>query len=191
VRVANRFVERGLIVSHESREQTQRFEADPDLATLRGTPLVVLVDGESASASEVLAAALQEHRVAVVIGQPTYGKGMVQQVKSFGDEMIVKLVSSYYYTPSHRNLERTVEGAWSVGVIPDVQMALTQAENEALRAWRASYSPPDEALAAIAEWERTEGRKLAPAPPPDAHLDAALELLRGRRPGTYAEQSRP
>jgi hypothetical protein len=78
-----------------------------------------------------------------------------------------------------------------VGVIPDVQMALTQAENEALRAWRASYSPPDEALAAIAEWERTEGRKLAPAPPPDAHLDAALELLRGRRPGTYAEQSRP
>lgn len=191
VRIANRFLERGLIVSHESREETQRFEADPDLATLRGMPLVVLVDGESASASEVLAAALQEHRVAVVIGQPTYGKGMVQQVKSFGDEMIVKLVSSYYYTPSHRNLERTVEGAWSVGVIPDVQMALTQAENDALRAWRASYSPPEEALAEIAEWERAEGRKLAPTAPPDAHLDAALELLRGRSPGAYAEQSRP
>jgi len=191
VHIANRFIERGLIVSHESRQQTQRFEAEPDLATLRGLPLVVLVDGESASASEVLAAALQEHRVAVVIGQPTYGKGMVQQVKSFGDEMIVKLVSSYYYTPSHRNLERTVEGAWSVGVIPDVQMALTQAENDALRAWRASYSPPAEALEAIAEWERTEGRKLAPTPPPDAHLDAALDLLRGRSPGAYAEQSRP
>jgi carboxyl-terminal processing protease len=192
VRIANRFVPEGVIVSHESRNETLRYSAESALATHAGMPLVVLVDGESASASEVLAAALQEHRAAVVVGSPTYGKGMVQQVRTFGDgEMVVKLITSYYYTPSHRNLERTVEGAWSVGVLPDVELALKSAENDALRAWRASYSPPEELREQIAEWERAEGRKLTPQPPPDAHLDAALELFRGRRPGAYSVAARP
>lgn len=192
VRVANRFIPQGPIVSHEGRNQTLRYNAEPELATLVGLPLVVLVDGESASASEVLAAALQEHRAAAVIGSATYGKGMVQQVRTFGaDEMVVKLITSYYYTPSHRNLERTVDGAWSVGVMPDIELKLTQAETDALRAWRSSYSPPDDLRAQIEEWERDEGRKLAPQPPPDAHVDAALELFRGRRPNAYSVASRP
>ncbi len=192
VRIANRFVPEGVIVSHEGRTETIRYNAERKLATLEGLPLVVLVDGESASASEVLAAALQEHRAAVIVGSPTYGKGMVQQVRTFGGgDMVVKLITSYYYTPSHRNLERTVDGAWSVGVLPDVEMALKSAENDALRAWRASYSPPEDLRAQIAEWELQEGRKLTAQAPPDAHLDAALELFRGRRPGAYSVAARP
>lgn len=192
VRIANRFVPDGVIVSHESRVETIRYRAEEKLATLSGMPLVVLVDEQSASASEVLAAALQEHRAAVVIGEPTYGKGMVQQVRTFGGgEMVVKLITSYYYTPSHRNIERTVDGAWAKGLLPDVEMAMTAAERDALRAWRASYSPPDELRAEIAAWEQSEGRKLAPQPPPDAHVDAALDLFRGHRPGAYAVTVQP
>jgi len=192
VRIAGRFIPAGPIVSHEGRTETIRYNAEPDNATLAGLPLVVLVDGESASASEALAAALQEHRAAVVVGLSTFGKGMVQQVRTFGDdEMVVKLITSYYYTPSHRNLERTVEGAWSVGVAPDIEQALTQTESDALRVWRASYSPPEELRVQIEEWEREEGRKLAPQPPPDPHLETALELLRGARPGAYSIPSAP
>lgn len=192
VRIANRFIPSGPIVSHEGRNETQRYNAEPSRATLVGMPVVVLIDGESASASEVLAAALQEHRAATLVGAKSFGKGMVQQVRTFGaDEMVVKLITSYYYTPAHRNLERTVEGAWSVGVTPDVEMLLSDAEAQALRAWRASYSPPDELRSQIEEWEREAGRKLAPQPPNDPHLEQALELLRGRRPGPYRVASAP
>jgi carboxyl-terminal processing protease len=190
-RIANRFVRTGLLVSHEGREELVRFEADPDEAKLYGMPLVVLVDAESASASEVLAAALQEHRAAVVVGAPTYGKGMVQQVRSFGGgEMIVKLITSYYYTPSHRNLERTVAGAWEYGLIPDVQVELPKSETDALHAFLATYSPPQDVLAELAAWEAEEGRQLYPRPPDDAQLETALGLLRGQRPGALAAAAR-
>lgn len=186
-RIANRFLAEGRIVSHEGRAETAHYDADPDAALFQGTPLVILVDGESASASEVFAAALQEHRVAVVVGSPTYGKGMVQQVRSFGrGEMIVKLISAYYYTPSHRNIERTVDGAWDHGLMPDVRVDLDKAETDSVRAFLASYSPPEHALAELSAWEREEGRELYPRPPRDGQLDAALALLRGQRPETLA-----
>lgn len=182
-RIANRFVEHGLIVSHEGRTEVQRYEAEPDEATLKGLPLVVLVDGESASASEVLAAAVQEHRAAVLVGSPTYGKGLVQKVETFdGGTRVVKLVSAYYYTPSHRNLERTVEGAWTHGLLPDVQVDTSKAELEALRQFLASYSPPKSALAELAAWEAEAKRTLYPRPPQDPQLEAALALLRGEHP---------
>ena len=146
-------------------------------------PLAILVDGESASASEVLAAALQEHRVAVTVGVPTFGKGLVQRVESFGDgERVVKLVSAYYYTPSHRNIERTVEGSWEHGLEPDLQVALAPDEETLVRQFLASYSPPRSALAELAAWEADVGRSVYPRPPADPQLDAALALLRGEHP---------
>jgi carboxyl-terminal processing protease len=181
--IANRFVAEGLLVSHDGRYEAVRYEADPDEATLAGMPLVVLVDGESASASEVFAAALQEHRAAAIVGAPTYGKGMVQQVKAFGGgEMVVKLITSYYYTPSHRNLERTVDGAWAHGLLPDVQVDLSEAEVDAIHDYLQSYSPPEHCLAELETWERDEGRTLYARPPPDAQLEAAIALFRGERP---------
>jgi carboxyl-terminal processing protease len=182
-RIANRFLRAGLIVSHEGRDATQRYEANESVATLAGMPLAILVDRESASASEVLAAALQEHRVAVTVGAPTFGKGLVQRVESFGDgERVVKLVSAYYYTPSHRNIERTVEGSWEHGLEPDLLVKLEPEEEELVRKFLASYSPPRAALADLAAWEVEVGREVYLRPPADPQLHAALALLRGEHP---------
>ena len=185
VSLANRFVREGLIVSREGRGAPVLYRADPREALLHGLPLAVLVDGDSASASEVFAAALQEHRAAVIVGSPTYGKGMVQQMKSFGGDGVVKLTTSYYYTPSHRNLERTVEDAWDCGVRPDLDVDLSAEETRSVHRFLQTYGPPEAALAELRAWEQRSGRTLVARPPPDAQLDAALALFRGERPGAY------
>jgi len=186
VRIANRFLPGGLVVSHEGREERVDFMADPDEAWFAGVPLVVLVDGESASASEVFAAALQEHRVAAIVGSPTYGKGMVQQVRTFGgDKAVVKLTTSYYYTPAHRNLERTVDQAWAWGLVPDLRVDLGPLETLEVHSHLASYSPPPGALEALHSWEADLHVDLVRDHPADAQLDAAVDLLEGRRPGTW------
>jgi carboxyl-terminal processing protease len=189
VKIANRFVAHGLIVSHEGRGEPVRYEADAKEARYLGMPLTVLVDGSSASASEVFAAAVQEYRVAAIVGSPTFGKGMVQQVQSFGDDMVVKLITSYYFTPSHRNIERTVAHAWDKGLVPDLEIDLDPAEVKAIHAHLESYSAPSNCVAEIEAWEREEHRSLFPAPPPDPQLDAALALFRGQRPGAYVAQA--
>jgi carboxyl-terminal processing protease len=188
VTLVNRFVSDGPIVSQEGRGEPIHYEAKASEAWYEGLPLVVLVDGESASASEVFAAALQEYRAAVVVGSPSYGKGMVQQVRTFDGQGAVKLTTAYYYTPSGRNLERTVEDAWETGVVPDLQVALNELESRLVHRHLASYGPPPEALDAIRAWEREEGRELLPRRPPDPQLDAALALFQGERPGAYATE---
>ncbi len=186
VTLANRFVRAGLLVSQEGRGQPVRHEAKESEAWYAGMPLVVLIDGDSASASEVFAAALQEHRAAVLVGSASFGKGLVQQVRRFDGQGAVKLTNAYYYTPSHRNLERTVDKAWEKGIVPDLDVPLDELEKRRVHLHLASYGPPPEALAAIRAWEREEGRTLIQPPPPDAQLDAALALLRGERPGAFA-----
>jgi carboxyl-terminal processing protease len=190
VQVANRFVPRGLLVSREGRGAPVNYEAEPKLARFASLPLVVLVDGDSASASEVFAAALQEHRAAVVVGSPTYGKGVVQQMKRFqAPDGVAKITTSYYYTPSHRNLERTLRSAWDCGVVPDLQVELSPAEARRIHAFLASYSPPEAALGELEAWEREEGVEVVPTPPADAQLEAALALFRGERPGAYLAEA--
>jgi carboxyl-terminal processing protease len=189
VKIANRFVAHGLIVSHEGRGDPVRYEAEPAEAHYLGLPLTVLVDGSSASASEVFAAAVQEYRVAAIVGSPTYGKGMVQQVQSFGDDMVVKLITSYYFTPSHRNIERTLSHAWDKGLVPDLELDLADSEVDAIHAHLATYSAPASCIDEIEAWQREEHRSLLPQPPPDAQLDAALALFRGERPGAYVAQA--
>jgi carboxyl-terminal processing protease len=186
VEIANRFIAGGLVVTHESRGESVVFEADPEEALYLGLPLAVLVDEDSASASEVFAAALQEHRAAVIVGSPTYGKGMVQQVREFGEhESVVKLTTSYYFTPSHRNIERTVDDAWESGLLPDLSVELTPAETQLIHRHLESYGAPTEVLAELRDWEREAGAPLVPVHPPDAQLDAALALFRGQRPGAW------
>ena len=189
VKIANRFVAHGLIVSHEGRGAPVRYEADAKEARYVGLPLAVLVDGESASASEVFAAAVQEYRVAAIVGTQTYGKGMVQQVQSFGDDMVVKLINAYYFTPSHRNIERTLAHAWDKGLVPDLEVELSEAETDAVHVHLASYSAPANCLDEIEVWQREEKRALLPHPPPDAQLDAAIALFRGERPGAYVARA--
>ena len=185
--IAERFVPaESVIVSIEGRGEPEIRRADaPDVAHA-GFPLVVLVDGDSASASEVLAGALQDHRVAVVTGSPTYGKGMVQKIRRFRRARTrAKVTSAYYYSPSHRNFERTADPDKEAGILPDVSIPIADGERRAIHGYLSRYSPPVAAIPAIEAWERTEGTRLIEHHPPDPQLDAALALLAGHRPGPH------
>ena len=114
VRVADKFLADGLIVSGSGRVQQARFEqfAHPgDL--LEGVPAVVLVNRGSASASEIVAGALQDHHRARIVGETTYGKGSVQTVMPLGEGTAIKLTTSRYLTPSGRSINGS-------GIEPDV-----------------------------------------------------------------------
>lgn len=181
--VAGRFLRDGTIVSTEGRGDPVIYRADLQGAWYADTPLVILVDGDTASASEVVAGALQDHRVAVLVGEATYGKGMVQTIRSFerfGTR--AKVTSSYYYSPTHRNFERSAEPGRDYGILPDVEILLDAGERARVHAHLASYSPGPEAIPLLEAWERAEGVPLVGAQPDDPHLVAALELLLGRRP---------
>ena len=114
VRVADKFLADGLIVSGSGRVQQARFEqfAHPGDA-LEGVPTVVLVNRGSASASEIVAGALQDHHRARIVGETTYGKGSVQTVMPLGEGTAIKLTTSRYLTPSGRSINGS-------GIAPDV-----------------------------------------------------------------------
>ncbi len=114
VGVADAFLTQGLIVYTEGRikNSQMRFSAGPD-DVLEGAPLVVLVNGGSASASEIVAGALQDHRRAIIMGTPTFGKGSVQTIVPLDEESALKLTTARYYTPSGRSIQ-------AQGIIPDI-----------------------------------------------------------------------
>ena len=122
VDVADSFLERGLIVtaSGRTREATFRHQAAPgDL--LSGAPLVVLVNGGSASASEIVAGALQDHRRAIIVGTRTFGKGSVQTVMPLSGGRAIKLTTSRYFTPSGVSIQGR-------GITPDVALGAAAGE---------------------------------------------------------------
>ncbi len=115
VGLSDLFLERGEIVSQRGRRRTdiERYYARPgDIA--RGAPIIVLVDAGTASASEIVAAALQDHRRAIVMGERSFGKGSVQTLLPRGDgNTALRLTTARYYTPSGRSVQ---EG----GISPDI-----------------------------------------------------------------------
>ena len=114
IRVSDAFLEQGEIVSTRGRrpEDGYRYNATPgDL--IDGRPLVVLVNGGSASASEIVAGALQDHRRAVIVGTNSFGKGSVQSIMPLAGEGAMRLTTSLYYTPSGRSIQ-------ALGIAPDI-----------------------------------------------------------------------
>ena len=114
VAVSDAFLTSGLIVYTEGRvaDAELRFSATPaDLAN--GAPMVVLVNGGSASASEIVAGALQDHKRAVIMGTKTFGKGSVQTILPMSGGAALKITTARYYTPSGRSIQAT-------GILPDV-----------------------------------------------------------------------
>ncbi len=114
IKVSDAFLNEGEIVSTRGRDPSdgERFNATPgDLA--EGKPIVVLINGGSASASEIVAGALQDHRRAIVVGTKSFGKGSVQTVMPLRGDGAMRLTTSRYYTPSGRSIQ-------SLGVSPDI-----------------------------------------------------------------------
>lgn len=185
--IARRFVREGTIVSSEGRVESVVHSAVRGAARYAEMPTVVLVDGGSASASEVLAGALQDHRVAVVVGEPTYGKGMLQTIRtfpSFGSR--AKVTSAYYYSPSKRNFERTADEGRDWGILPDVHVPVDDLTRRRVAAHLGRYDPPAELMDELRAFEAREGVSLLGVPPDDPQLAAALALFAGERPGPTA-----
>ena len=114
IRVSDAFLDKGEIVSTRGRdpEDGDRYNATPgDL--INGKPIVVLINGGSASASEIVAAALKDHRRGIIVGTKSFGKGSVQTVMPLREQSAMRLTTARYYSPSGRSIQ-------NLGVTPDI-----------------------------------------------------------------------
>lgn len=122
IEVTDAFINGGLIVSTKGRDEflDSKYEATNE-TMLADQPIVVLINGGSASAAEIVAGALQDHERAVLIGTPSFGKGSVQTILALENEYALKLTTALYYTPNGRSIQAT-------GIQPTIQVS----EGEAL-----------------------------------------------------------
>ncbi|GAB1478996.1 S41 family peptidase [Paracoccaceae bacterium] len=190
IQVSDAFLETGEIVSTRGRnpKDSERFNASPgDLA--QGKPVVVLINGGSASASEIVSGALQDHRRAIVVGTKSFGKGSVQTLIPMKGEGAMRLTTARYYTPSGRSIQ-------ALGVMPDIVVkqplidpsAEAAAEDESAAAAQRSEADLRGVLSndsmsedekKLLEEERARTEEAAKLRDEDYQLAYAVDILRG------------
>ncbi|HMA15200.1 MAG: S41 family peptidase [Bacteroidota bacterium] len=182
VEVSDAFIEQGEIVSTRGRvaDDSQRFNATPgDLAD--GLPVIVLINGGSASASEIVAGALQDHRRGIVMGTKSFGKGSVQTIIPLGLSGAMRLTTARYFTPSGRSIQ-------ALGIDPDIvveQATLAQAEAAAQGRreadLRGALTNPNEqnGVSNGTSEDGTPAHALSEGAEQDYQLARAIDLLRG------------
>jgi carboxyl-terminal processing protease len=175
ISVANAFLEKGEIVSTRGRnpDETQRFDARPSADLVSKKPLIVLINGGAASASEIVAGALQDHKRATLIGTRSFGKGSVQTIIPLGaGNGALRLTTARYYTPSGRSIQ-------AKGIVPDIvvlQDVPAALKGEADSKGEASLPGH---LAASGQEESGSQSYVPPDEKNDKALQEAIDLLRG------------
>jgi carboxyl-terminal processing protease len=178
IAVSDDMLEKGAIVLTKGRglEETQRANARPGDIT-EGKPIVVLINGGSASASEIVAGALQDHKRATVIGTRSFGKGSVQTIIPLGANGAIRLTTARYYTPSGRSIQ-------AKGIEPDV--VVEQDLPPELQSKLPGRSPSEAGLRGHLKGETKDGKEgggsssyVPKEADKDAQLQYALKMLRG------------
>jgi carboxyl-terminal processing protease len=200
VEMVDRFIERGVIVSTVTRHQATDVYKARHEGTLPPWPMAVMINGESASASEIVAGALQDHRRAVIVGTRSFGKGVVQNVVPLTHHpAAVSLTVAHYRLPNGRIIHKTPDNTdtsdW--GVLPDVVVELQPTEWQAVQQRRREV---DRSLSASTTRPTTGAEAAASLQTPtilmDAQLKAALRVVReavaaARGPAELTEDAPP
>jgi len=185
VKISDRFIDSGIIVSIDGRreEAKQKWPAHPD-GTATRYPLIVLVNGGSASGAEIVAGAIQDHGRGIVVGTQTFGKGSVQTIIPLKDGSGLRLTTARYYTPSGRSIQ-------AKGIVPDIIVKPSRPEEEKEKEKEKESVTPkfpaekdlerhlmDVEKGAAKEKEKPKKEEVKEKKPVDHQLERALELLK-------------